>query len=566
MNVGEIFWEIYNKYGEDVYNKVLSIAMHQDNYRFESNGRPLDYTIKLTENGEEEVRNCYEAINYFEKKDYEYLLDNLTKYRSSLDVSVKFKIDYTALIPNSNFDTIEKVEKYINNNIREIVHDVVVRGGLVEAYELQNQEEINGSEQFIKSELSKKGIILEELTIRNIKEITDKFPAKQKEDLIDENKINQGNEMKMHLIQAIISEMKNAGEIDLKNDSINDRIYKITNIRNELINKSVIDLRIILAKYPDGYGHIEYYDQIIDGSKDDEYKDVNVPFNTELLPDIFSEYSEKIKYVDKELENIESNNHHLLYMKDKDIITNIHFNDEVAKHNVNLANLETKIDELATELGAAILSYNLVANMGWDLNSLIYDEINEYINEARKKIKNCEIEMKDKIVYSQQFEPLANDELFSENTKASDNIQEQKEENHIVNKEVSNQRYEILKRERAVTDAQRSRVGAAVCAGICIIGTVAAIIAQEKLGVTNIQQVVQHELGSIYSFESLANYFKDIGPLTTLLAVGSMGAIAKYFNKNKKLILAHNDLIDYNQALIDANNIELGSDENARTR
>ena len=123
-------------------------------------------------------------------------------------------------------------------------------------------------------------------------------------------------------------------------------------------------------------------------------------------------------------------------------------------------------------------------------------------------------------------------------------------------------RFTILQRERAVSDAQRARVRAAIMAGICMLGAAAAIIFNGQ----DPNVVIQHELQSIYSWDALVQYFQDLGPAVTLLSTGAVGFVARYLRHSRRFRDAQHQIEDFNASLERDNAEELGGNENARTR
>ena len=123
-------------------------------------------------------------------------------------------------------------------------------------------------------------------------------------------------------------------------------------------------------------------------------------------------------------------------------------------------------------------------------------------------------------------------------------------------------KFTILQRERAMNDAQKAKNRSAIMAGLCILGAAVAVYFNGQ----DINTVLQHELNAIYSWEALGQYLQDLGPLTTLLAAGAGGFIAKYFKNSRKLKQAQNEFIDFNNSLEKTNVEELGGNENAKSR
>lgn len=106
-------------------------------------------------------------------------------------------------------------------------------------------------------------------------------------------------------------------------------------------------------------------------------------------------------------------------------------------------------------------------------------------------------------------------------------------------------KFTILQRERAMTEAQKNKNKASLMAGLCILGAAVAVYFNGQ----DANQVIQNELDAIYSWEALVQYFKDLGPLTTLLSAGAGAFIAKYLKNAKKLKKAQNEFIDFNSSL-----------------
>ncbi len=123
-------------------------------------------------------------------------------------------------------------------------------------------------------------------------------------------------------------------------------------------------------------------------------------------------------------------------------------------------------------------------------------------------------------------------------------------------------KFTILQRERAMNDAQKAKNRSAIMAGICILGAAVAVYFNGQ----DMSQVLQHELNAIYSWEALGQYLQDLGPMTTLLAAGAGGFIAKYFKNSRKLKQAQNEFVDFNASLENTNTNELGGTENAKSR
>lgn len=159
-------------------------------------------------------------------------------------------------------------------------------------------------------------------------------------------------------------------------------------------------------------------------------------------------------------------------------------------------------------------------------------------------------------------------DLEKEKTRQYEIDIERKEKNNdvqlTIEQEPTNQNFKrtfsILKRERQMNDAKRSKNKAAIMAGICILGASVAFYFNNQ----DLSAVISHELNAIYSWEALGQYLNDLGPLTTLLSVGAAGFISKYLKNSKKLKQAQNDFEDFNNSL--ENEQIKGDDYDAKTR
>lgn len=123
-------------------------------------------------------------------------------------------------------------------------------------------------------------------------------------------------------------------------------------------------------------------------------------------------------------------------------------------------------------------------------------------------------------------------------------------------------KFTILQRERAISDAQKAKNRSALLAGVCILGAATAVYFNGQ----DMNQVLQYELNAIYSWEALGQYLQALGPITTLLAAGTGGFIAKYFKNSRKFKQAQQEFVDFNTSLENTNANELGGNENAKSR
>ena len=129
-----------------------------------------------------------------------------------------------------------------------------------------------------------------------------------------------------------------------------------------------------------------------------------------------------------------------------------------------------------------------------------------------------------------------------------------------------NRKFTILKRERAMSKAQKGKTTASIAAGLCILGAGTAAY----LGAIDIPQMIQQQIASFYSWEALAQNMKDLGPLTTLLTASSFAFMVKYAINSIALKKAQEEFIDFNASLetnkLGGENKELGGEEDARAR
>ena len=83
-------------------------------------------------------------------------------------------------------------------------------------------------------------------------------------------------------------------------------------------------------------------------------------------------------------------------------------------------------------------------------------------------------------------------------------------------------KFTILQRERSMNEAQNIKNKSSLMAGICILGAIVAAYFNGQ----DMNQVLQTELNSIYSWRALGHYLQDLGPITTLLSAGASGFIS----------------------------------------
>mgnify|MGYP004689837485 CR=1 FL=1 len=148
------------------------------------------------------------------------------------------------------------------------------------------------------------------------------------------------------------------------------------------------------------------------------------------------------------------------------------------------------------------------------------------------------------------------------NEKSTNQANSVNSDQELVKMAKEQRKFTILQRERAMNNEQIAKNRSALLAGACLIGACVSVYFND----VNMQQVIQHELNSIYSWQALGQYLSDLGPLTTLLSASAGGFIAKYFQHSRKFKDIQNQFIDMNNSLSQENVQELGGQENAKSR
>ena len=123
-------------------------------------------------------------------------------------------------------------------------------------------------------------------------------------------------------------------------------------------------------------------------------------------------------------------------------------------------------------------------------------------------------------------------------------------------------KFTILQRERAMSEESRKKTTSSILAATCILG---AGVAMHFSGM-NPNDVIQHELSAIYSWESLGQYIQDLGPMVTLLSAGAGGFIAKAFKHHRKYKDAQHQFEDMNASLQNREGLEMEEQNNAKAR
>lgn len=106
-------------------------------------------------------------------------------------------------------------------------------------------------------------------------------------------------------------------------------------------------------------------------------------------------------------------------------------------------------------------------------------------------------------------------------------------------------RFWIIQRHRALNEAEKKQIVSGICAGLCFLGLSAAIF----FNPAEANRVLQDEIKMIYSWEAVVQYFKDIGPLETLLAAGAGTFIATYLRSKKEAKKIQGELEDFWESL-----------------
>lgn len=131
-------------------------------------------------------------------------------------------------------------------------------------------------------------------------------------------------------------------------------------------------------------------------------------------------------------------------------------------------------------------------------------------------------------------------------------------ENEILKMKKENRRFSILRRERAITTAQRARTRSGVLAGACILGAVASSL----FNGIDVSQAIEQEINALSSWGALGQYFQTLGPLKTLMFTGAGLFISRYILDSRRIRRLREEQVDFESSLED--NIE--GNTNVRTR
>lgn len=129
-------------------------------------------------------------------------------------------------------------------------------------------------------------------------------------------------------------------------------------------------------------------------------------------------------------------------------------------------------------------------------------------------------------------------------------------------------KFEILKRQTQIEHSQRDRHRFAMFTGLCFLGAAASLFAKnpELLDFQSGEfgRLFQVELDSLFSYEALLDYFKELGPGTVIFTGGSVNFLRKYFKSNKKICELQREIDMINENFPDEYQID--DEENIRTR
>ena len=219
---------------------------------------------------------------------------------------------------------------------------------------------------------------------------------------------------------------------------------------------------------------------------------------------------------------------------------------------------EIRFDISKEEIQEILKSY--LASRGFELTELKFADSVEFKYKDAKKNEQANLVQMSEPDKSKSTSSLSLEEEASR-------LEPSKEPVPVRNAEIERfarerTKFTILQRERAMNEAQKGKNRSAIMAGLCILSAIGAMYLRNQ----NVHQILQHELNAIYSWEALGQYIQGIGPLTTLLAVGAGGFIARYFRHSKKFKEAQHEFEDFNSSLENPYVEDLGGNENVKAR
>ncbi len=98
--------------------------------------------------------------------------------------------------------------------------------------------------------------------------------------------------------------------------------------------------------------------------------------------------------------------------------------------------------------------------------------------------------------------------------------------------EIQNERkkFTIFQREKVASDESKKKTISSIMAATCILNASIEIY----FGDLNANEAIKHELNSIYSWETLKQYFQNLDQICTLLGISAGTFVTKSFKYSKK--------------------------------
>ena len=133
---------------------------------------------------------------------------------------------------------------------------------------------------------------------------------------------------------------------------------------------------------------------------------------------------------------------------------------------------------------------------------------------------------------------------------------------------MKSKKFEILKRQMQLEHCQRDRQRFAMFTGLCFLGAAASLIAKnpELLDFQSgeFDRLFGVEFNALFSYESLFDYFKELGPGTVVFTGGSVNFLRKYFRTNRKICELQREIDIINENFQEE--YLMDGEANARTR
>ena len=147
-----------------------------------------------------------------------------------------------------------------------------------------------------------------------------------------------------------------------------------------------------------------------------------------------------------------------------------------------------------------------------------------------------------------------------QNPEQTDNNQQNISTQTIINEHRQERRFNILQRERLANNEMNRYM---LMTGGCILGVGAAIYFNQNMDIQQLyQQLMQQQLNALFSWESLLQYFEQLGPLISLLGVSAGAYLARAGISFGRRQQARRELRDFDTMYGE----NLGGNNNARTR